>query len=79
MQRRQLVGLVWKFLSLGKHGAGGEEAVRVALKEKLASASLYKQRGAPRQYHLEAKLLHKSLIAGHQHWKKFGKTHSLFT
>jgi hypothetical protein len=60
MQRRQIVGLVWKFPSLGKHGAGGEEAVRVALEEKLASASLYKQRWAPRQDHLEAKLLYKS-------------------
>jgi hypothetical protein len=70
MQRRQSVGLVWKFPCLGKHGAGGEEAVRVALKEKLTSAPLYKQRWAPRQDHLQAKLLYKSLIAGHQHWKK---------
>jgi hypothetical protein len=68
--------LVWKSPSLGKHGACGEEAVRVALKEKLASAPLYKQRWAPRQDHLEAELLHKSLIA---HWKIFGKTHSLLT
>jgi hypothetical protein len=81
MHRRHIVGLVWKFPSLGKHGAGGEKAVRVALKEKLASASLYKQRGAPRQDHLEAKLLYTSLIAGHQHWKNLGRltlySHSL--
>jgi hypothetical protein len=62
MQRRQIVGLVWKFSYLGKHGAGGEKAVRVALKEKLASTSLYKQRGAPRQYHLQAKLLYSAQV-----------------
>jgi hypothetical protein len=82
-QRRKLVGFVWKFPSLGKHGAGGEKAVRVALKEKLASASLYKQRWAPRQDHLEAKLLY--IVKVVNSWtptlEKFGKitlySHSL--